>query len=81
MLLGLLQFCSIYGLEDEIKIINEDYENLHKLLDVERDNLISKGLNPIDSHPMPIYAKEGTPQEVFRDRQFKLKDYLMSRNK
>jgi hypothetical protein len=76
MLLGLLQFCSIQGLESEIKIISEDYKTLYKLLDDEKDKLISKGLNPIDFHPMPIYAFEGTPQEIFKERMSKLKDYL-----
>ena len=79
MLLGLLQFCSIYKLENEINTIIEDYEKLHKLLDGERDKLISKGENPIDFHPMPIYVNEGTQEEVFREAKFKLKDYLNNR--
>jgi len=79
MLLGLLQFCSMYILENETKTISDDYEKLHKLLDDEREKLINEGLNPSDFHPMPVYAKEGTREEVFKERQFKLKDYLENR--
>jgi hypothetical protein len=74
-LLALIHHCSDYKGEEANRIVREEYEKLHKLLDEEESNLRSKGLNPCDYHPMPTYARE-TREEQYEDNERDLNKLL-----
>jgi hypothetical protein len=74
-LIALIHHCSNYKAEETIRIVREEYEKLHKLLDEEESNFRSKGVNACDYHPMPVYARE-TREEHYQDNERDLKRIL-----